>query len=150
MGDRLGTLQKARADLANIMRVTATAPVYETAPLYVTDQPTFLNSALVGTTALLPHDLLIELQALEKAAGREPSVRYGPRTLDLDILLYGDMCLEARDLVIPHPQMTERAFVLRPLADIAGDWVHPATGKTVSTLLNALPQGDGARKVGEL
>jgi 2-amino-4-hydroxy-6-hydroxymethyldihydropteridine diphosphokinase len=139
LGDRLGNLQRAADALAPAVTVLACSPVYETAPLYVTAQPAFLNMALQGATELPPAALLKALKALEAAMGRAKSERNGPRLIDLDILFYGSQVVAEDDLVIPHPAMAERHFVMIPLADIAADLVHPVSGRKVAELHAALP-----------
>ncbi len=123
-GDRLANLQAGLAALAPAVQLTSFSSVYETAAAYVEDQPPFLNAVVAGTTKLAPHALLALLKQIEHACGRRPGLRYGPRPLDLDILLYGDQALNTDDLIIPHPRMHERDFVLRPLAEIAPNRVN--------------------------
>lgn len=149
LGDRLAALRAAKEALAPLMAVTATSPVYETAPAYALDQPRFLNAALRGTTTLDPRTLLINLKDIEREIGRRPTFRYGPRVIDIDILFYGDRQIHTTDLTIPHLLMAERIFVLKPLADIAGDWVHPGLGQTVEALCAALPNQDEALRTDE-
>lgn len=144
IGDRLGTLRRARAALAPYVNVTATSPIYETAPAYATDQPAFLNAALRGETALDPLKLLFTVKELERELGRMPTFRYGPRAIDIDILFYDDLEMHTSELTIPHPLLCERVFVLKPLADVAPDWIHPAAKVSVKTLLDLLPDQQGA------
>lgn len=139
LGDRLANLRAAVEAVGSIATVTAVSPVYETPAAYVTDQPAFLNATLTATTKLSPQGLLFALKHIEQDIGRQPTFRYGPRVIDLDILLYGEQTVATVELTIPHPRMAERAFVLRPLADIAPDWLHPTSGKTVATLFASLP-----------
>jgi 2-amino-4-hydroxy-6-hydroxymethyldihydropteridine diphosphokinase len=128
VGDRLEHLRFGRRRIAAVARVLRCSRVYETAPVHVTDQRPFLNACCVGETRLTPRQLLSHLQDAERAAGRDRSgPRFGPRTLDLDLLLYGTECVETDDLVVPHPRLRDRAFVLVPLAEVAGDWMVPAT-----------------------
>jgi len=112
--------------------------LYETEPWGVTEQPRFLNAACTMETDLAPHALLDLLKAVEARLGRVPSVRYGPRTIDLDILLYGDLRIATPRLVVPHPGMLERASVLVPLADIAHELRHPVTGLTIAEHLRQI------------
>jgi len=142
LGDRAANLRAAIAGLGRFMHVTAVSPLYDTAPMYVTDQPAFLNVAVTAETALRPHDLLRALKALEARLGRVTGRRYGPRVIDLDIVMYGGEAITTDDLTIPHERMTERAFVLIPASDIAGDWVHPIDGRSIRALSEALGSVD--------
>ena len=120
LGDRAAQLAAARALLGAVMTLDSCSPVYETAPLYVTDQPAFLNQVVGGHTALAARALLERLQAIERALGRVPSEPNGPRAIDLDVLYYGDAIISQPPvLVVPHPRIAERRFILQPLADIA-------------------------------
>jgi 2-amino-4-hydroxy-6-hydroxymethyldihydropteridine diphosphokinase len=113
--------------------------VYETEPVHLRTQPRFLNACCVGSTRLTPAELLRELQKVEREAGRRRGARrYGPRELDLDILLYGDEIVEDTGLQIPHPRLAERAFVLVPLAEIAAEWLHPVLESTITELAEAV------------
>src|SRR5262249_55094366 len=103
--------------------------------------PRFLNMVCYGQTAASPNELLHITKAIEEALGREPSFRNAPRPIDIDILLYDDLCLETEELIIPHPRMSERAFVLVPLAEIAPTAINPVSGKTVQKLLLTVSQG---------
>jgi len=142
LGDRAHNLRSAIDLLAPEVTVQNISSVYETKPQYVREQPLFLNAALQATTSLAPHDLLSFLKSTEEKVGRIPSFPNGPRTVDLDILLYDDVVLHSPTLTIPHPRMSERAFVLTPLNDIARDVLHPIQKTTIRELLNALPSAD--------
>lgn len=137
LGDRRANLLAAVNRLPPAMRVHTLSSLYETAPAYVSDQPDFLNLTLRGSVESEhwpPRALLRYLKQVEQELGRQVVQRYGPRLIDLDILLYGDRQIAEPDLVIPHPRLTERAFVLVPLAEIAPDLVVPGQAETVATL----------------
>jgi len=144
IGDRLAALKGAVEGLGAFVKVEKLSPVYETAPAYATDQPSFLNATLHGTTTLEPTRLLYAIKDLERELGRKPSFRYGPRAIDIDILFYDDRVLHTPELNVPHALMQERIFVLKPLADIAADFVHPGLHVTVKELLDHLPDQSGA------
>jgi 2-amino-4-hydroxy-6-hydroxymethyldihydropteridine diphosphokinase len=122
LGDSQATLERAVAALAGLGEVTARSSFYRSAPWGVTDQPPFVNAAVLLETALGPHELLAELKRLEAELGRTETFRWGPRVVDLDILAYGDLRLADPDLVIPHARLFERAFALAPLAEIDPDY----------------------------
>jgi len=149
LGDRHKNLRQALQVLPPQAEITAISRLYETAPAYVLDQPNFLNMAVKGQTELSPDDLLTYLKKLEDQIGRKKVIRFGPRKIDLDIIFYDDVTLELPHLQIPHPRMTERAFVLRPLLDIAAEVVHPVLNRTVAELATALPDDDGILAVSE-
>jgi 2-amino-4-hydroxy-6-hydroxymethyldihydropteridine diphosphokinase/dihydropteroate synthase len=121
VGDRVSTFDRALQLMKNSgVSITRHANLYETAPAYVTDQPWFLNSAIRGTTRLSAHELLKRLKEIEKDIGRSSGIRYGPRPIDLDILLYGSYQINSETLVVPHERIHERPFVLAPLVDLLG------------------------------
>lgn len=134
LGEREKNLQRAVNGLAAGMTVTAVSPVYETPPWGVTDQPHFLNICVAGQTTQSPHDLLAFIKQVEQDLGREPTYRWGPRLIDIDILFYDDQVIDDGFLTVPHPRLHERAFVLAPLAEIVPDFVHPVLAKPVAEL----------------
>jgi 2-amino-4-hydroxy-6-hydroxymethyldihydropteridine diphosphokinase len=138
LGDRRHNLRQAVRGLAPAVEVTAVSPVYATEPWGIVDQPEFLNMCVGGHTDLTPRALLHFVKALETALGRELTVRWGPRLIDIDILFYGDLILNEEGLQIPHPGLAARASVLAPLRDIAPEWVHPQLGRRVAELLTAV------------
>ena len=114
---------------------------FETEPVYVSDQPWFLNLVARAETSLEPHDLLSLCQQVEKGEGRVPSERFGPRHLDIDILLYGDRHIDSETLAIPHPRMRERRFVLIPLLEIAPNLKDPVLNQPYADTLSRLDEG---------
>jgi 2-amino-4-hydroxy-6-hydroxymethyldihydropteridine diphosphokinase len=131
LGDRLANLKQAIAALTPQMEVKVRSSVYETPPWGFEDQPKFLNQVIQATTYLNPEPLLKHLKRLEIALGRKESFPNGPRLIDMDVLFYDDLVLNTGSLVIPHPRLQERGFVLLPLMDINPDLVHPVSKKSV-------------------
>ncbi len=134
IGDREATI---RAAIAALPGVVAVSELRETDPVGVTDQPAFLNGAVAVETELSPRELLESLLMIERGLGRERGLRWGPRTIDLDLLLYGAETVDEPGLTVPHPRLHERRFALEPLADLDPELVVPGRG-TVSALLAAL------------
>lgn len=140
-GDRELNLLRAVAEVGKIYgcRVTGVSAFYETSPVGVIDQPSFYNGVLRLATELPPRELLERLLFIESEVfGRVRTVQWGPRSIDLDLLLYGSQIVEEEGLIIPHPRMAERRFVLQPLSDLAPGLVHPVLGRTVAELLKTL------------
>jgi len=140
LGDREAHLAFALSALPGFITNLEQSSWHDTAPVGVSpDQPRFLNGVVIGETSLSARELLDRLLAIEREAGRtRPSLR-APRTLDLDLILFGDARIEEPGLVVPHPRFRERRFVLEPLAEVAPDWIDPATGQTISALLRKQP-----------
>jgi 2-amino-4-hydroxy-6-hydroxymethyldihydropteridine diphosphokinase len=136
LGDRLANLSAARSALEPLICLTACSAIYETPPWGVTEQPKFLNQVIQAHTYLHPYGLLARLKSLEVQMGRQPTVQFGPRLIDIDILFYNNWVINSPILTIPHPRLTERAFVLLPLAEIAPQLYHPLTGLTISDHLS--------------
>jgi 2-amino-4-hydroxy-6-hydroxymethyldihydropteridine diphosphokinase len=150
LGERDRNLQAALALLAGIVNLTAVSSVYDTAPLLVTDQPRFHNAVCAGYTSLAPLDLLHRIKAMEQTLGRVPGIRFGPRLIDIDLLFYDQLVIETPELTLPHPRLTERAFVLAPLAEIAPDLLHPVLHVTVGALAVTILSGADIRSLGHL
>ena len=135
VGDRAGNLKSAIKALdSDRVCVTAVSPVYETEHIGPTPEPDYLNAVVRAETSLTPEELLERTQAIQQALGRNLTRRWGPRTIDIDMLLYGGVSVESERLTLPHPRMRGRAFVLRPLADLEPGLVLP-TGERISELL---------------
>lgn len=143
IGDRLGNMRKAlRLMKIREIEVIQKSDVYETAPVGPQDQNRFLNACIIVRTTLSPEELLFLLKNIEQAVGRIEREKWGPREIDLDIILYEDRIVNGEDLVIPHAEFRERPFVLFPLSMIASDWIDPVTGSTIETLRDNAPSSD--------
>ena len=141
MGNRRDNLNKGLELLSQRVQVSQVSSVYDTEPVGNTEQPRFLNLVCQVYTRLAPMELLTIAKGIESKLGRTLSESNAPRPIDIDILFYGDQVIESPKLVIPHPRLVERAFVLVPLADIAPELVHPVSGKTIKELLDGLKKG---------
>ena len=146
IGDRQENLDKALNFLSQRLRMGKISSVYDTEPVGNTEQPRFLNLVCQVYTRLEPAGLLSLAKGIESKLGRTGKSN-APRTIDIDILLYDEQVIETPELVIPHPKMTERAFVLVPLDEIAPDLVHPVSGKTVKELLQSVTEKQGVLKL---
>ena len=132
LGDRLANLQQALRLLAPAVAIEAVSPLYESDPVGPPGQPAYYNAACLGHTLLEPLELLRSAKAIERALGRQPGERWGPRPIDIDILLFDGLILDTPELTIPHPRLLERPFVLTPLADMAPDLIVPGSGLRVA------------------
>lgn len=135
LNDRYANLRRALDELQRYVRITAVSPVFATQPWGDTDQPPFLNICAAAQTDLAPHELLSRLKTIESDMGREPSRRWGPRLIDIDILFYDKLILKEERLTIPHPRIAERAFVLAPLAVLIPDFRHPETNQSIQEMV---------------
>jgi 2-amino-4-hydroxy-6-hydroxymethyldihydropteridine diphosphokinase len=140
LGDRAANLKRAVASLGDLLEGLATSSIYETLPMYLPDQPRFLNMVVSGRCSFTPKELLDRVRDLEGRLGRERSkgIPKGPRVIDIDILLYGERIIENEELVVPHPRMKERQFVLIPLLELNPHLRDPATGRPLAEALAAL------------
>ena len=137
LGDREANLQQARNLIEQSAgTLVAFSHIYETAAWGITDQAAFLNQVLLLQTECNPHDLLKNLLAIEEQMGRKRLVKFGPRIVDIDILFYNNEIIKSENLLIPHPEIQNRRFVLVPLNEIATDFIHPIFNKTIRELLN--------------
>jgi len=142
LGDRELNLLRAVAEIGKLSdsKVTGLSPFYETSPVGVTDQPAFYNAVLRLSTSQTPQELLNSLQRIENTVfARTRQAHWGPRTMDLDLLLYGNLTITSEELTIPHPRMAERRFVLEPLCMLAPELLHPVLGRSMFALLAELP-----------
>jgi dihydroneopterin aldolase/2-amino-4-hydroxy-6-hydroxymethyldihydropteridine diphosphokinase len=145
LGSNLGDKEKNLTDAIEIInskdtKVLSKSKFYETKPVGYLDQDNFINAAIKVKTLLTPKQLIKKLLNIELELKRERVIRWGPRTIDLDVLLYDDLVTSMEEIIIPHPRMHERAFVLEPLADIAAYEIHPLLRKRIINLLDELPK----------
>jgi 2-amino-4-hydroxy-6-hydroxymethyldihydropteridine diphosphokinase len=151
LGDRDARLRNAVAQLRGAVAIERMSSVYETEPAYLLEQPRFLNMVLRGSTTLDPLALLAFLKRIERDMGRTAGPRYGPRAIDVDILLYGSLVLLDANLTIPHPRMAERPFVLTPLAEIAPELLPPGWNRSIGALAEVVRgNGDVLTRIGAL
>jgi len=140
LGDREGYLRGAIEGLQRAgLRLLRQSRVAETEPVGIRDQPRFLNQVVEATTTMEPRDLLTAIKSLERELGRTPGARWGPREIDIDILLYGRRIVDEDGLRIPHPELTHRAFLLELLAEVDPQLLEPVSGETMSRLLARAP-----------
>ena len=134
LGDKRAHLQHAVFRLGSLLQDSRVSGFYETEPVGTEGQPSFLNAAMVGRFGQTPHELLQALMSIELERGRLRTTRWAARTLDLDLVLFGNQIINEPDLIVPHPLFRERAFVLQPLAEIAPELIDPVTALTVGEL----------------
>src|SRR5215469_9331922 len=147
LGDRTANLRQAIEKLSELGAVVAVSSFYETEPVEASPQPWFLNCAVRLDTEKMPRQLIAAILNLEQTMGRQRRKESAPRTVDVDILLFGSSVVELPSLTIPHPRLHQRRFVLEPLAEIAPDVRHPVFKRTIRELRDALPAGQTVRKV---
>jgi 2-amino-4-hydroxy-6-hydroxymethyldihydropteridine diphosphokinase len=145
VGDREAQLRDAQTRLAAVGRVIEVSSFYETEPVEFTEQPWFLNCVVALETTNTPQDLMAAILRIEEEMGRRRVQNKGPRSIDIDILLFDDVIIDSTDLTIPHPAMHQRRFVLEPLAEIVPEALHPLLQKTIRELRDALPPGQAVR-----
>ncbi len=150
LGDPLAQLAEAVRALGGAVQVEAVSSVFRTEPVGFRDQPDFYNLVVAGSTRLPPDEVLRAVQAVEARLGRVRTFRDAPRTIDVDVLAYGDRVIHTPALTVPHPGIATRGFVLHPLAEIAPGWRHPVLGKTALQLLAAAVGLERVERVGPL
>jgi 2-amino-4-hydroxy-6-hydroxymethyldihydropteridine diphosphokinase len=148
LGNRKANLASALRRMQPLVRVEGVSSLYETKAVGPIEQPDFLNAAVRVATGLQPVALLRHVKAVEREIGRRFAEPQGPRPIDIDILLYGDQIVDGGELQVPHPRMTERAFVLIPLADIANGVKHPVSGQAIETLMKSV-ESEGVTKLSD-
>jgi GTP cyclohydrolase-4 len=149
LGDRRYNLIRARGFLAQKGRVRQMSSFYETEPWGYQEQPRFLNAACCLVTSLSPDELLSQIKKIEHALGRVPSFANAPRPIDIDILFYGEQIIQTPQLIIPHPRLEERAFVLIPLVEITPDLVHPVSRRTIAELAEKVAGKEKVKRLKE-
>ena len=147
VGDRAGNLNTALGLLGSVGKIVAVSSFYETEPVEISAQPWFLNCAAKLDTEKMPKQLMKGILDLEREMGRVRGQNKGPRNIDIDILLFGSSVIETQGLIVPHPALHERRFVLEPLTEIAAEVRHPVFKRTMRQLRDALPPGQAVRKL---
>ncbi len=150
LGDRKANLKKALQLLGERLQIEQVSSFYETEPVGHAEQPMFFNAVCRAETELGPLQLLSLIKGIEATLGRVPGFANSPRSIDVDILFYGDLVVETTELTIPHPRIKERAFVLIPLLEIAPQLVHPVSGESISDLAARVPGKEDVKKMGKL
>lgn len=150
VGDPLRQLTAAVDALRGFVHDLEVSSVYRTEPVGYREQPDFYNLAARGRTVLSPEELLGRILEVERALGRERTFRNAPRSIDIDLLAYGDLVLDTPALTLPHPGIPSRGFVLHPLAELAPDWRHPVLGRTARELLASAPALERVERLGPL
>jgi 2-amino-4-hydroxy-6-hydroxymethyldihydropteridine diphosphokinase len=150
IGDRQSNLARALKLLGERLKIEKVSSIYETEPVGYVDQPKFLNAVCLVKTNIGPLQLLSLVKGIESNMGRDAGFPNGPRIIDIDIILYGNMSMIDPELTIPHPRMNERAFVLIPLVEIAPDLIHPFTKERIDDLATIVEGREGVKKVGRL
>ena len=148
VGDRENHLREAITRLESTGHVVSISSFYETEPVEVTDQSWFLNCAVQIETTKMPKQLMAAVLEIEREMGRQRTQNKGPRTIDIDVILFGDSVVNSSELTIPHPAMHQRRFVLEPLAEIAPEARHPVFRTTIREILRGLPMVQTVRKIG--
>ena len=142
VGDKHHHIKQAVSKLGKHVDKIQIAKLYETKPMYHEDQDMFINTVIKGQTILSPKELLAFVKLAEEELGRQERFRNGPREIDIDILFYNELVYESVDLIIPHPRIQEREFVLLPFTDLQPEFVHPVLGKTIKELLKKLKKSE--------
>ena len=154
LGDREATIEKALLEIDQLesTQITRVSSIYDTDPVEVQDQPRFLNVVIEIESDIGPHQLLWNLKLIERRLGRVRAKRWGPRVIDIDILLHGDRVVDEPELTLPHPALADRAFVLIPLSEMVPDLPHPVLGERISELMDRLSDADhgSVHKLGRL
>ena len=150
LGDRQDNMEKALKLLRERLQIEMVSSIYETEPVGYVEQPMFLNAVCCGRTELGPLQLLSLVKGMEASLGRVSSFPNAPRTIDVDIIFYGNVIMQTPELTIPHPRLEERAFVLIPLLEIAPDLRHPISGESIKDLAARVQGWEGVKKIGKL